>query len=133
MALIVAGGMVDDVEGSMDAARVDGMADSMEGSMDDSGVGGMTVVVFRDIDGSVDRGWTATAVSFLSGWLSPELMLPGPLSLTMRQCSLLVLKYMPEHEFLGWKLLWLPLLWLMLYMVVMALLLLPVVIGAAMQ
>ena len=72
--------------------------------------------------------------SFLiSEWLLLELMVPGPLSLMMRQCLLLVLKYMPEHEFLGWALIWLPLSWMMLYMVVRALLLLPVVIGAAVQ
>ena len=54
-----------------------GMADGVEGSMDGDGVGGMTVVVSRDMDGSVDRAWTAAAVS--GEWLSPELMLPGSL------------------------------------------------------
>ncbi len=39
--LVVARGMIDGVEGSMDAGGVDVMADSVEGSMDGSGVGVM--------------------------------------------------------------------------------------------
>ena len=61
--LVVARGMIDGVEGSMDAGGVDGMADSVEGSMDGNGVGVMTIVVSCNIDGSVDCTWTATAVS----------------------------------------------------------------------
>ena len=67
MALIVAGGMVDGVEGTMDTGGVDCMADGVEGSMDGSGVGRIIVVVFRDMDSSVDCVWTATAFCFLSG------------------------------------------------------------------
>ena len=55
------GGDIDGGAGGMAFIVASGMVDCVEGSMDDSGVGDMTVVVFRDMDGSVDFVWTATA------------------------------------------------------------------------